>query len=100
MAVAWPDLAELKQALDVDSTDFDGDEDDTRLTRALGSAIDRVKTDVVWDDATDAVTERLAQAAFRAAVLIATTNEGIAALDRDEKYAALLKGYRKRWGIA
>ena len=40
---AWPELDELKQVLDVESSDWDGDYDGTRLTRLLASAIEKVK---------------------------------------------------------
>jgi hypothetical protein len=94
MAVDWPALAEVKQYLDVGSDDFDGTADNTRLTRALAAAIQRVKLDVGW------IPEQLAQAAFRAAVVIASSDEGMTSLDHDERYQALLKGYRRSFGIA
>jgi hypothetical protein len=100
MAVSWPALAEVKQYLDVGSDDFDGTADNTRLTRALAAAIQRVKLDVGWIPATDVLTEQLAQAAFRAAVVIASSDEGMTSLDHDERYQELLKGYRRSFGIA
>jgi hypothetical protein len=100
MAVSWPALDEVKQYLDVGSDDFDGTADNTRLTRALAAAIQRVKLDVGWIPATDVLTEQLAQAAFRAAVVIASSDEGMTSLDHDERYQALLKGYRRSFGIA
>ena len=50
---AWPELDELKQVLDVTSTDWDGDYDDpdlTRLARLLAAAIAHTKGDIGnWD---------------------------------------------------
>ena len=68
----WPVLAELKQVLDVTSTDWDGDSDDSRLTRLLAAAIDHVKEDVAgsvdsFDEEFAEPTAKLAQAAMRMA---------------------------------
>lgn len=97
----WPELDELKQVLDVDSDDWDGDEDDTRLTRLLASAISVVKSDVGnWDEDEDEPTDRLAQACLRAAELIALRPEAATTAIGDPTYDRLLRGYRRRFAIA
>lgn len=99
---AWPELAELKQVLDVSSTDFD----DT-LTRVLASAIAQVKLDVGdWIELTDVPTDSLSQAAMLLAVRMAKapaeSSEAVTwAADRqDVNYHRLLKGHRRRFSIA
>lgn len=103
---AWPQLDELKQVLDSDpETDvWDGDTDPdalTRLSRALQAAIDRVKQDVgPWADDRDP-TDREAQAAMRMAELLVTRPMApMVSLGSDPTYRTLLKGARRRWGIA
>ncbi len=102
--VEWPELDELKQVLDVDSNDWDGDMDDTRLTRLLAAAIARVKIDVGhWDEYEDVPDDALAQAALRMAELMAqrpdsSVNETV--LASDPVYRALFKGHRRVFGIA
>lgn len=98
----WPDLDELKQLLDITSEDWDGDDEGTRLTRVLASAIDRVKEDVGnWDEDDDEPTDRLVQAALRMAELVAT-RPGIPvdSLGKDPTYRAMLKGSRRVFGVA
>lgn len=97
----WPDLAELKQTLDVTSEDWDGDDDGTRLTAVLSSAIDVVKDDVgAWDDETDEPTDRQARAALRMAELIALRPDASAEHSNDPTYLRLLKGSRRKFGVA
>lgn len=99
----WPDTDELKQVLNVD------DESDawaTTLDRVLASAIDQVKHDIgEWVEETDEPTDRQAQAALRAAELIATRPEAQAAggtgfITDDPTYVRLLKGSRRRFAFS
>ncbi len=93
----WPGPAELKQVLDIESTDWD-----ETVDRVLSAAIRNVKSDVgVWDDMTDEPDDSLAQAALRMAELISlrpqtTTAEASA----DPTYQRLMKGHRKRFPIS
>ena len=102
--IQWPELDELKQVLDVDSSDWDGLDYDggaTRLTRLLAAAIARVKRDVGdWDEDADAPDEALAQAALRMAELLALKPDSAAAVASDPTYKRLLLGHRRRFGIA
>lgn len=98
----WPALAELKQLLDIGVTDaWDGDDDESRLTRILASGIEQVKMDVgFWGDAQEP-TPSQAQAALRLAELIATRpTAGIDGLRHDPTYRALMKHQRRVFGIA
>jgi len=99
---AWPELDELKQVLDVESSDWDGDYDGTRLTRLLASAIEKVKLDVGdWDDYVDVPTDNLAQAALRMAELIALKPEIAAQVgSNDPTYLRLIFGHRRAFGVA
>lgn len=108
----WPTLEELKQLLDITSEDWDGDSDDTRLTRVLASAIDRIKAEVAgstdnFDDIIVEPSDSVSQASLRLAELIATRPD--AALSRvgadrqllgDPTILRLLKGSRRSFGIA
>jgi hypothetical protein len=100
----WPHLDELKQRLDVESSDWDGSSDDSRLTRDLGTAIAYVKSNVGdWDELTGQVDEGLAMAALTAAIKFATlkTQEAaISAIRNDPAFQAGLRGHRKRFSIA
>lgn len=95
----WPELAEVKQVLDITSTDWD----DT-VSRVLAAAIDQVKDDVGdWDadeDAPDYPDDSLAAAALRLAELSGLRPEAIAGLGTDPTYLRLLKGHRRKFGIA
>jgi hypothetical protein len=109
----WPLLDELKQVLDVDpeSDAWDGDYDETRLTRLLTAAIDAVKDDIgAWDETYDFPTTRQAQAALRMAELMALKPEVAAAVSgvgrvpaavaTDPVYRKLMSGSRRKFGIA
>ena len=108
----WPELAELKQLLDIESEDWDGDDDDTRLTRVLASAIDLIKIEIsgevdIFDEVLMDPTDRQAQAALRLAELIATRPEGaVSRLGSDQMFLndptimRLLKGSRYAFGVA
>ena len=104
----WPLLDELKQVLDVDpeTTAWDGDYDETRLTRLLAAAIDYVKQDIGdWDDTYDFPTDRQSQAALRMAELMALKPEVAAAVTKgavvgDPVYAALMTGEHRRFGFS
>src|SRR6188768_1572178 len=110
-ATGWPTLDELKQLLDITSEDWDGDSDDTRLTRVLASAIDLIKVEisgssVVFDDIVVDPTDSQAQAALRLAELIATRPDaGVSRAGSDRMFLQdvtvlrLLKGSRRSFGI-
>lgn len=102
---AWPELAELKQVLDVASDDWDGDEDASRLTRLLAAAIRRVKIDVAgseddFDEDPSDPDENLAQAALRMAELLALRPETAAQMGHDPTYERLLYGQRRSFGVS
>jgi hypothetical protein len=99
---AWPELDELKQVLDVESTDWDGDYDGTRLTRLLSAAIEKVKADVGdWDEYVDVPDDNLSHAALRMAELIALKPELAAQVgSSDPTYNRLLFGHRRTFGVA
>ena len=101
-SVYWPELDELKQVLDVTSEDWDGDVDDTRLTRLLSAAVTRVKLDVGgWSELTDQPDASLAQAALRMAELLALKPELAAHVaSQDPTYARLLFGHRRSFGVS
>jgi hypothetical protein len=102
----WPELAELKQIVNVSSDVWDGDEDNTFFTRALAAAIRRVKADIAGTpDAFDEVIaepdDNLAQAALRMAELIVVRpGEPEGSLARDATYQTLLYGQRRVFGVA
>jgi len=100
----WPKLDELKQVLDSDpeSAAWDGDADGTRLTRLLAAAIATVKDDVgAWDDLVDVPDANLAQAALRAAQLLAPpVNRAPESLASDPIYARLMAGRHRRFAIS
>jgi len=99
--IFWPELDELKQVLDVTSDDWDGDLDDTRLTRLLAAAIAGVKADVGdWDELVDVPDANLAQAALRRAELLAQRPDSAANVQRDAVYTKLMLGHHHRWGTA
>jgi len=91
----WPELAELKQKLDITGNDWD-----EHLERLLAAAIEQVQTDV--GEEVDEPTASLAHAALLLAVSIGAT-EGepdLSAVARSPKYQRLLKGGRVRFGVA
>ncbi len=93
----WPGPAELKQVLDIESTDWD-----ETVDRVLSAAIRKVKSDVgVWDDATDEPDDNLAQAALRMAELISLRPQAsLVDTSSDPTYQRLMSGHRKRFAIA
>lgn len=104
----WPQLDELKQLLDVDGDQWDGEEtsggDTSRLTSILAAAIAKVKRDVGdWDEMADEPDVALQRAAMRMAVLMAERSEARTspgALDLDPVYLANLAGHRRRFAVA
>lgn len=101
----WPRLDELKQQLDVESNDWDGEVnaygEETRLTRLLAAAITKVKLDVGdWDEYVDVPDASLSQAALRMAELMALKPEVIAGHEFDPTYQRLIHGHRRRFGVA
>ena len=96
----WPELAELKQVLDVTSEEWDGDQDMSRLTAVLEAAIARVKDDVgLWDEYVDLPDFGLNRAALRMAEMMAQRPESDEDLGADRTYRAYLTGHRKRFPI-
>ncbi len=93
----WPGPTELKQVLDIESTDWD-----ETVDRVLSAAIRKVKFDVgVWDDATDEPDDSLAQAALRMAELISLRPQtSLVEASADPTYQRLMSGHRKRFAIA
>jgi hypothetical protein len=93
----WPTVDELKKSLDQPNDDFD-----PQLDRHLDSAIEQVKLDVGdWDDVVDEPDASLAQAALLLAIRIASDPaQAPRILSRDVGYERLLKGHRRRFGIA
>ncbi len=105
MALDWPKLDELKQVLDVESSDWDGEADDyggvTRLSRLLEAAIAKVKLDVgAWDEYVDVPDDNLSQAALRMAELISLRPDAANGTSADPTYNRLLYGHRRRFGTA
>lgn len=105
MALDWPKLDELKQVLDVESSDWDGEESDydgvTRLSRLLEAAITKVKDDVGdWDEYVDVPDANLSQAALRMAELIALRPDAAIGTSDDPAYLRLMYGHRRRFGTA
>ena len=104
----WPDTAELAQVLNIAPSEA-VDAWETTLDRVLASAIRRVKSDVgSWDDNVDEPTSSLAQAALRMAELMSQRPEAVILAGSrgaqvgftDPTYAALISGYRRRFGVA
>lgn len=105
MVTDWPQLDELKQVLDVESDDWDGAANDyggeTRLSRLLAAAIEKVKKDVgAWDEYVDVPDDNLSQAALRMAELLALRPGAAVDTIDDPSYRRLLFGHRRRFGIA
>ena len=93
-AVAWPTAAELKQRLNVESTDWDD-----QLDRVLAAAIDNTKQRIgEWDADFDQPDETVSQSALELAVEMAQTGAD-ALTDSKSKSWALLFGKRRRFGI-
>jgi len=93
----WPGPTELKQVLDIESSDWD-----ETVDRVLSAAIRKVKSDVgVWDDDTDEPDDNLAQAALRMAELISLRpSTAVFDASSDPTYQRLMSGHRKRFAIA
>jgi len=94
---SWPDAEEVKQVLDITSEDWD----DT-IDRVVAAAVAQVKEDVgSWDEYEDEPDDSLSQAALRLAELIGLRPETAATIGAsDPTYLRLLKGRRRRFGIA
>jgi hypothetical protein len=91
----WPDAAELKQVLNVESDDWD-----QTLDRVLAAAVTRVKGDVGdWDDDVDEPDDNLAQAALRMGELLALRPEAAVDSIKDPTYSRLLAGHRRVFGV-
>lgn len=91
----WPELDELKQKLDITSTDWD-----EHLEGVLAAAIAQVQIDV--GEEVDEPSVSLARAALVLAVSIGSTEgeQDVTAAARLPKYQRLLKGHRIRFGVA
>lgn len=100
MSMQWPDLEELKQVLNVDTDAWDGEDDLSRLTAVLDSAITKVKGDVgLWDEYEDVPDTPLNRAALRMAELMALRPDAAEDNARDPVYQSHLFGHRKRFGV-
>ena len=92
----WPELAELKQKLDVTSDDWDD-----HLDRLLAACVAQVQFDVGED--VDEPDESLTHAALLLAVSVGTTGgepSAVSAAAHLPSYQRLLKGHRVRFGVA
>ena len=103
----WPELDELKQVLDATNTPgeespWDGDMDNTRLTRLLAAAIEFTKAKTgSWVEYEDEPDEMLAAAALRAAQLLAPPmNRPPDAIEQDPIFNGFLFGHRRRFSIS
>lgn len=95
MAIDWPDSDELKQVLDVTSSDWDDS-----LDEVMEAAIARVKSDIGhWDEGTDTPDANMARAAMRMAELMALRPEAAADTINDPTYDRLLTGRRRRFAV-
>lgn len=101
--MSWPTLEELKQTLDVTTTDWDGE---NHLQGVLDAAIENVKLDVGdWDETSDVADAKLSRAAMLLAVRIAKApaeaSEATVWANRrqDTAYQTLLSGRRRRFAI-
>ena len=93
-AAEWPTTAELKQRLDITSTDWD-----EQLTRLLAAAITETKARIgEWDEDFDQPDEGISQSALELAVELAQTGEA-ASSSVASKSRHLLYGKRRRFGI-
>jgi hypothetical protein len=93
-AVDWPTTAELKQRLDIPSTDWDN-----QLDRLLAAAIVQTKQRVGdWVEDFDQPNEAISQSALELAVELATTGDE-AGSRQESKSRQLLFGHRRRFGI-
>ena len=98
VGIAWPDVDELNQVLNL-GDDGGTDWADT-LERVLAAAIQRVKSDVGgWDDTVDLPSANQSQAALRMAFLMWTSPDS-PSLGLDPSYRGLLSGQRRRFAIA
>jgi hypothetical protein len=90
--MAWPTRDELKQRLDITSTDWDD-----QLDRVLAAAVAETKARVGdWVEGVDTPDDALAQSALERAVELGSIGEGAAVV----KSRQLLYGHRKRFGTA
>jgi len=92
----WPDIYEVFQVLDIDNQEAW----ETTVTRVREAAIAKVKADVGNWTVDDEPTDSLAQAALRMCELISLRPEAAAETSNDPTYMRLLKGRRRRFGIA
>lgn len=93
--MAWPTADELKQRLDITSTDWDD-----HMDRLIAQAIAWVKVKVGdWNEDLDEPDDALAQAALERAVEQATTGDTPAGVPLARKSESLLYGHRRRFGI-
>ena len=98
----WPTLADVKQKLDVTSTDWDDQIDVLRV-----AAIDQIKAEVGdWDELTDAPDEALSSAALLRVYELASADASLqGTVDRFgtrhlSKSEQLLMGHRRRFPFA
>ena len=91
----WPDAEELKQVLNINSTDWD-----ETVYRVMAAGIAKVKADRGnWDDLTDVPDDNMAQAALRMGELLALRPEAAADTIKDPTYDRLMTGRRRVFGV-
>ena len=100
-AVAWPTTAELKQRLNVETTDWDD-----QLDRVLAAAVSETKKRVGdWVEDYDQPDEAISQSALELAVEMAQNREefvtirGTDTVVNTSKSKQLLYGHRRRFGV-
>jgi hypothetical protein len=92
----WPTLDELKQVLDITSDDWE-----VTAERVLESAIYETKIRVGdWDEFLDTPDCALAQYALRLAELISLRPEAAANTITDPTLERLMRGHRRKFGVA
>lgn len=93
----WPTSAQLAQSQDVDNAD----DWEWRLSRVMAAAIAHVKRDVgEWVEGVDEPDDALAEAALRMADLMSQKGLSPDQAANDGAYRALLKGHRRKFGVA
>jgi len=92
-AGGWPEVDDLKRRLDVNDTSVH----DAEMTVILATAIGQIKDEVGdWDEASDTVTDGMAESALARAVELASD---VPISRAEAKSLKLLKGNRRRFSI-
>lgn len=93
----WPTVDELKKSVDMPNDDFD-----PQLDRILEAAIEQTKLEVGdWDEVVDEPDQALALYALQLAQrMAAAPSQAPRVIARDVDLERLMKGHRRRFGIA